>query len=307
MQSGNECQPVEEKGVNTTREFSRQLGFPDHDGKVLPSSDKRFADGAQYRLEIPSVEGPNCLRAVIEEAGKRRLRIHRVSQGSGIMLLTDDEIREMGRMAHDQQMELSLFVGPRAPFDIWAQPLTPAGRNIGLGLRGIDQLVYALEDIRRACDLGIRGVLVANLGLLWAANEMKKTGKLPANLVIKVSVQLSASNPVMDWPSPNYERRLLSFFLEFNPGDFDPFDVFQVLYVNSNQIANLNELGDEDFNSILQFRRLQCAILLLMSRRSSFRDSKFHHFRKVDTDRLSFNKFHRQLHFGFEKADLGTN
>jgi hypothetical protein len=196
MQSGNEPWAVKEKHVNETREFLRQLGFPDYDWKDLPSSSKCFADGAQYRFEIPSVEGPNCLRAVIEEAHRHRLTIHRVSQGSGIMLLADEEIREMGRIAHDQQMELSLFVGPRATFDIGAQPLTPAGKNIGLGLRGTDQLVYALEDIRRACGLGIRGVLVADLGLLWVANEMKKAGKLPGNLVIKVSVQLSASNPV---------------------------------------------------------------------------------------------------------------
>ena len=184
------------KAMRETQSFLKQLGFPFRDYSELEASPKRFPDGAQYRFEIPSVEGPNCLKAVIEEASKYQLTIHRISQGSGIMLLTDDEIREMGRIARDQQMEVSLFVGPRATFDIGAQPLTPAGKNIGLGLRGVDQLVYALEDIRRACDLGIRGVLVADLGLLWLTNEMKKAGKLPANLVIKISVQLSASNPV---------------------------------------------------------------------------------------------------------------
>ena len=112
------------------------------------------------------------------------------------MLLTDDEIKEMLRMAKDQQMEVSLFVGPRATFDIGAQPLTPAGKNIGLGLRGMDQIVYAVEDIKRGCDLGLRGVLVADLGLLWVINEMKKAGQLPASLVVKISVQLSATNPV---------------------------------------------------------------------------------------------------------------
>ncbi len=182
--------------METTRKFVKTLGLPGRDGYDLPSSSKRFPDGAQYRFEIPSVEGPRCLKAVIEEAQRYRLTIHRVSQGSGIMLLTDDEIKEMLRMARDQQMEVSLFVGPRATFDIGAQPLTPAGKNIGLGLRGMDQVVYAVEDIKRGCDLGVRGVLVADLGLLWLVNEMKKAGKLPANLVIKISVQLTATNPV---------------------------------------------------------------------------------------------------------------
>jgi len=182
--------------MEDTRKFLAHLGLPSRDAYDLSDSTKRFPDGAQYRFEIPSVEGPRCLKAVIEEAQKHRLTIHRVSQGSGIMLMTDDEIKEMLRMAKDQQMEVSLFVGPRATFDIGAQPLTPAGKNIGLGLRGMDQIVFAIEDIRRGCDLGLRGVLVADLGLLWVIKEMKRAGKLPATLVVKVSVQLSASNPV---------------------------------------------------------------------------------------------------------------
>ena len=57
---------------------------------------------------------------MIDEAKKHKLTIHRVSQGSGILLQTDDEIKEMLRIAKDQQMEVSLFVGPRATWDIGA-------------------------------------------------------------------------------------------------------------------------------------------------------------------------------------------
>jgi Peptidase family U32 len=182
--------------MQETQRFLESIGLPSQDSRQLPTSTKRFPDGAQYRFEIPSVEGPRCLKAVIEEAQRYKLTIHRISQGSGILLLTDDEIREMLRIAKDQQMEVSLFVGPRATWDIGAQPLTPAGKNIGLGLRGMDQVVYAIEDIKRGCDLGLRGILVADLGLLWLVNEMKKASKLPANLVVKISVQLSATNPI---------------------------------------------------------------------------------------------------------------
>jgi hypothetical protein len=182
--------------MQETQRFLESIGLPSQDSRQLPTSTKRFPDGAQYRFEIPSVEGPRCLKAVIEEAQRHKLTIHRISQGSGILLLTDDEIKEMLRIAKDQLMEVSLFVGPRATWDIGAQPLTPAGKNIGLGLRGIDQVVYAIEDIKRGCDLGLRGILVADLGLLWLVNEMKKASKLPANLVVKISVQLSATNPI---------------------------------------------------------------------------------------------------------------
>ena len=60
-----------------------------------PTSTQTFADGGRYRIEIPSTEGPACLGAVLKEAWARQVPVHRVSQGSGIMLLTDDEIKQM--------------------------------------------------------------------------------------------------------------------------------------------------------------------------------------------------------------------
>ncbi|GAB4564339.1 MAG: hypothetical protein Kow0047_13990 [Anaerolineae bacterium] len=181
--------------MEQTRAFLERLGLPGRDAHELPDSAKRFPDGAQYRVEIPSVEGPNALRAVLEEAERYGIRIHRVSQGSGVFLLTDEEIREMARLGREAQMEVSLFVGPRAAWDVSAQVLTPAGKALAARVRGADQLVYAIEDVRRACALGIRGVLVADEGLLYVLNEMKRAGELPSDLVIKVSVQMGAANP----------------------------------------------------------------------------------------------------------------
>ncbi|HZE97586.1 MAG TPA: hypothetical protein VE981_11215 [Planctomycetota bacterium] len=161
----------------------------------LPASDKRFPDGAQYRIEIPSVETPEALSAVLEEADRQKVLLHRASQGSGIMMLTDAELTKMLRIAKDAKMELSLFVGPRAGFDTTPQPFTAAGKVIGGSLRGGSQLVFAVEDVKRGCSLGLRSVLVADLGLLWLLAEFKKSGELPANLVLKISILLSVPNP----------------------------------------------------------------------------------------------------------------
>jgi hypothetical protein len=181
--------------MQATRDFLKRLGLPSGDLYDLPTSAKRFPDGVQYRVEIPSVEGPRALAAVLAEAEARKVRVHRISQGSGIMLLTDAEIREMAKLGAEARVEVSLFVGPRAAWETGAQITAAAGKNLGARQRGMDQLVYAVEDIKRACALGIRGVLVADEGLLYVANEMKKAGELPAELVLKVSVQMGASNP----------------------------------------------------------------------------------------------------------------
>jgi hypothetical protein len=175
-------------------ELLSELGLPARDLSGLPDSEKRFPDGAQYRVEIPSVEGPRVLEAVLEEAQRREVQLHRVSQGSGVMLLTDAEILEMCAMAREAGLELSLFVGPRAAWETGATAVSSAGKVIGAQHRGQDQLAYALEDVLRGVALGLRGVLVADAGLLWVLRDLKAKGELPEDLVLKVSVQLSAAN-----------------------------------------------------------------------------------------------------------------
>src|SRR5438270_8817245 len=171
--------------MKSSREFLERRGLPGSDFTACPTSIKRFPDGGQYRIEIPSTEGPRVLDAVLKEAEERHVPVHRVSQGSGIMLMTDSEISEMLDMGRQAGIEVNLFIGPRASFDIGAQAFSAAGKSLGLSLRGADQLVYALEDVRRALRLGIESVLVSDLGLLAVIGRMKKAGELPANLIIK--------------------------------------------------------------------------------------------------------------------------
>ena len=65
--------------MEKTRDFLKSLGLPPGDLMDVPSSSKRFPDGAQYRVEIPSVEGPRALESVLEEAEARQVRVHRIS------------------------------------------------------------------------------------------------------------------------------------------------------------------------------------------------------------------------------------
>jgi Peptidase family U32 len=181
--------------MKTSREFIESTGLPGKDLAECPASARRFPDGGQYRIEIPSTEGPRVLSAVIDEAGKRKVPVHRVSQGSGIMLMTDDEITEMLDLGRDAGIEVNLFIGPRATFDIGAQVYSAAGKGLGLSLRGADQLVFALEDVKRAVRLGLRSVLVSDLGVLQLIGKMRAAGDLPVDLIIKTSVMMAPANP----------------------------------------------------------------------------------------------------------------
>lgn len=181
--------------MKSSRKFLESTGLPGRDPAGCPDSGKRFPDGGQYRIEIPSTEGPRALDAVLSEAGSRKVPVHRISQGSGIMLMTDDEISEMLEIGRNAAIEVNLFIGPRGTFDIGAQVYSPAGKSLGLSLRGADQLVFAMEDAKRAVRLGRRSILVSDLGILQIISKMRSAGDLPPDLVIKTSVMMAPANP----------------------------------------------------------------------------------------------------------------
>lgn len=158
------------------------------------SSTRTFPDGGAYRVEIPSVEGPDAMEAVLDEATKLGVLVHRISQGSGVMLQTDDEIRRMVRLQEQSGVEVCLFLGPRASWDIGAARGTRGGDQHGRA-RGREQLGGALEDARRAADLGVRCLLVADEGLVWGLHR-SRGASLPDDLMIKVSVLAGPSNPL---------------------------------------------------------------------------------------------------------------
>ncbi len=171
------------------------LKLPETDAHDLPDSRKRFSDGGQYRIEIPSVEGPRAMEAVLSAADEHEVALHRVSQGSGIMLQTDREIERMVELGRQRGVEVCLFVGPRANWDTGVQAASSGGRVIGCSLRGTDQLVYGIEDVLHANRLGIKSVLVADVGQLMVLGRMKTAGDLPPDFVLKISVTLAAANP----------------------------------------------------------------------------------------------------------------
>ena len=156
-------------------------------------SDARFADGLRYRIEIPSVEGPRVLEAVLEEAAQRDVPVRRVSQGSGVMMLTDAEIREMAELGAGAGVEVSLFLGPRGAWDTGGQSLvTAAAGGVARGRNGVAD---SIAEVRRGLALGIRSFLVADMGVLKTLGDMRTAGNLPASLVLKTSVLLPCANP----------------------------------------------------------------------------------------------------------------
>jgi hypothetical protein len=160
------------------------------------ASTLRFPDGAHFRIEIPSVEGPAVFAAVVDAATAAGVTVNRVSQGSGAMLLAKAELAEMARIGADNGIEVSLFVGPREEWDTGRSAVAADGPSLAGQLRGTRQLRYAIDDVLRGVEQGIRGFLVADTGLLQLVAGMQAAGEIPASVVWKVSATAAPSNPV---------------------------------------------------------------------------------------------------------------
>ena len=173
-----------------------KLGMPGGDLYELPTSPRTFPDGANYRVEISGMETPKVLAATIDEARKQGVPFHRsISVVRGASMLTREQLREFAKIAQDAQVEVIMTPGPRPTWDIGRQIATPEGAISGLRLRGMDSVRHYLMDIERCLEVGFRGFLVWDEGVLSLLNAMKQNGDLPEDVIFKVSIFAGHANP----------------------------------------------------------------------------------------------------------------
>ena len=51
--------------MKETRDYLKRIGMPSGDLYDLPTSEKRFEDGGQYRFEVPGIQGPGPMKALL--------------------------------------------------------------------------------------------------------------------------------------------------------------------------------------------------------------------------------------------------
>lgn len=177
------------RSLHDVQKMMEAVGIPGTDAYDLPTSGQTFPDGGHYRMEISGIERPNVLEAVIDEMNKRKIAVHRlISVVMGTSLLDDAELTDFAQMAADAKVEVILTPGPRSGWDVGRQLVTPEGGLSGLRFRGSDQLRAVIAEILRCVDLGFRGFLAIDEGLLWLLNELKARGDIPEDVVFKVSI-----------------------------------------------------------------------------------------------------------------------
>ncbi len=178
------------------RDYLSDQGLPSRDALPEPSSEKAFQDGGKFGIELSSINNASVLRDALSLAKEHSIRISRCDECRGITRLPNADIREMVRIGEGEGIGLVFSIGPRAIYDIGGFVRSPNGRRMGYRLRGMEQIVHAVDSVKRAADLGIRGFLVYDLGLLRLLHQMREDGKLPKRTMLKISVHMGCANPL---------------------------------------------------------------------------------------------------------------
>ena len=122
-------------------------------------------------------------------------RVHRlVSFCQGGTLFDDAELRDYCQMAADDKIEVIAIPGPRAAWDSGRQFATPEGARCGMNLRGSDEIRKVIADLIRMYDLGMRGFMLVDLGVLAMVKTMQEQGNFPKDVTIKLSVWAGVSS-----------------------------------------------------------------------------------------------------------------
>ncbi|MFK8003775.1 MAG: U32 family peptidase [Polyangiales bacterium] len=179
-----------------TRDFLARHQLPTGDARELPASEGTFDDGGKYGIELSSINSASVLKAAVKLAKEHSLRVSRCDECRGITRLPKADILEMVRVGAGEGIGLVFSVGPRAIYDTGGFVRSPNGRRMGYRLRGMEQVVRAVDCVKRAADLGVRGFLIYDMGLLTLLNQLRAAGELPSTSIFKVSVHMGCANPL---------------------------------------------------------------------------------------------------------------
>ncbi len=174
--------------------IEKNLAAPGRDLYGLPESTARFPDGAHYRTELlpTTVEEYEQVFALCET---HEFVCNKITDTRGAMFDTDDEIVKKCTMCRDMGAELVMSPGAgEHPKDVSHQ--MAVGAMVDGKSRGMDMLVRNIADMMRCIELGCRGFLVYDEGMIWAVTKLRQDGVIPRETTFKLSANVSVSNPL---------------------------------------------------------------------------------------------------------------
>ncbi len=154
----------------------------------LPDSSKRFPDGANYRIEVSGIETAEILEAVVDEAKKLYIPIHRaIATVQGSLFYSDSQLKELAAAARNHEVEVIICPGDLAR-GFFGNP------NRNLNWQNIREAMDYIREIFRCLDFGFRGFLVWTSPMLKLLGRMRFGEALPPETIFKVSTFANSCN-----------------------------------------------------------------------------------------------------------------
>ncbi len=161
-----------------------------HQEPILIDSGKFFPDGANYRIEVSGIETAEILGAVVYEATKLCIPIHRaIATVKGSAFYTDEQLIELAYYAAKPKIEVII-----CPWKLAGLVFENPNRifsDLRLSDKEIGQYLF---EINRCIKIGFRGFLVWDKDLLQFLNYKRSKGVFPSGTIFKLSTFANSVN-----------------------------------------------------------------------------------------------------------------
>jgi hypothetical protein len=185
------------RGASRARQWLRDNGLPYSDEITLEASGREFADGGHYGVEIPVVNNFRVLEATLGLLRSEGLPVTRFNETLGAFLLSDAEVKDMLDLCRESRVGMVFALGPRPEYDRKAAFYRGGfGASQGRRINNNDAIAQSAEEAIRLTEMGCRGLISYDLGVIRMLSDMRTAGVLPADLMIKSSSHCIVSNPL---------------------------------------------------------------------------------------------------------------
>lgn len=185
------------RGASRARQWLQDNDLPYSDEIPLEASGREFDAGGHYGVEVPVVNSYRVLEATLELIHQQGLPVTRFNETLGAFLLSDAEVADMLALCRESGVGMVFALGPRPEYDRKAAFYRGGfGASQGRRVNNNDAIAQSAEEAIRLTELGCRGLIAYDLGIIRLLSDMKAAGLLPADLVIKASSHCIVSNPL---------------------------------------------------------------------------------------------------------------
>ncbi|HEU4787904.1 MAG TPA: U32 family peptidase [Gemmatimonadaceae bacterium] len=170
-------------------------GYPTTDDRAPSVSGKTFSTGGHYGVEIPVINTFDALTASLKAIEHHGIKVTRFNETHGSFLLSDRELSNMLSACREVSIGITVSLGPRPEYDYRASFYrTEFGKSQGRRLNSNHSIRVCTDEAVRLAELGCRGIIVYDLGVLSILSEMRAAGQLPSSMTFKASSHCQVTN-----------------------------------------------------------------------------------------------------------------